>query len=170
VGFGVTIAESLGIYRIDKSTYMDPKRRSLLKRLFWALAVRDAYCSALLGRPFRLNITQCDTEPLTLEDFDHEENCPKQDHGQCLSHGHYQIQVSKLSLIHLKKRDDGESAAFQAGSLLPSVSPSSTQITESAAQMISSTTFTIMAIHARHDAARCLFPVSLLQELSSIVA
>jgi hypothetical protein len=209
VGFGVTIAESLGIYRINKSTYMDAKRRSLLKRLFWALAVRDAYCSALLGRPFRLNITQCDTEPLILEDFDHEENCPNQDHGKCLSHGHYQIQVSKLSLIlrkiveaqfgpsknttqalhlhslmdtwqselprsvnwweqqapttdifamslkiifhqqliliHLKKRDDAESAAFQAASLLPTVSTSSTQITESAAQMISSTAFTIMA-------------------------
>ncbi|KAK5000918.1 hypothetical protein LTR66_000335, partial [Elasticomyces elasticus] len=99
VGFGVTIAESLGIYRINTSTYMDTKRRSLLKRLFWALALRDAYCAALLGRPFRLNIAQCDTEPLTLEDFDHDEQCSNQDHGKCLLHGHYQIQVSKLSLI-----------------------------------------------------------------------
>ncbi|PMD58750.1 uncharacterized protein K444DRAFT_613599 [Hyaloscypha bicolor E] len=188
---------------------MDTKRRSLLKRLFWALAVRDAYCAALLGRPFRLNIAQCDTEPLTLEDFEHDENCCKQDHGKCLSHGHYQIQVSKLSLIlrkiveaqfgpsknttqpthlhnlmdtwqaelprtvswweqqapttdifamslkiifhqqliliHLKKRDDAESVVSQIGSLLPSVSLSSTQIAESAAQMISSTAFTIIA-------------------------
>jgi len=209
VGFGVTIAESLGIYRINTSTYMDTKRRSLLKRLFWALAVRDAYCAALLGRPFRLNIGQCDTEPLTLEDFEHDEKCCNQDHEKCLSHGHYQIQVSKLSLIlrkiveaqfgpsknttqpthlhnlmdtwqaelphtvswweqqapttdifamslkiifhqqliliHLKKRDDAESAACQIGSLLPSASLSSTQIAESAAQMISSTAFTIIA-------------------------
>jgi hypothetical protein len=209
VGFGVTIAESLGIYRINTSTYMDTKRRSLLKRLFWALAVRDAYCAALLGRPFRLNIAQCETEPLTLEDFDHDEKCCNQDHAKCLAHGHYQIQVSKLSLIlrkiveaqfgptknstqaihlhrlmetwqselprtvswweqqapttdifamslkiifhqqliliHLKKREDTESAAPHIGSLLPSVSQSSTQIAESAAQMISSTAFTIMA-------------------------
>jgi hypothetical protein len=209
VGFGVTIAESLGIYRINTSTYMDTKRRSLLKRLFWALAVRDAYCAALLGRPFRLNIAQCETEPLTLEDFDHDEKCCNQDHAKCLAHGHYQIQVSKLSLIlrkiveaqfgpsknstqaihlhnlmdtwqselpqavswweqqaptadvfamslkivfhqqliliHLKKRDDTESAVSHIGSLLPSVSHSSTQIAESAAQMISSTAFTIMA-------------------------
>ncbi|CZR69685.1 uncharacterized protein PAC_19585 [Phialocephala subalpina] len=209
VGFGVTIAESLGIYRINTSTYMDTKRRSLLKRLFWTLAVRDAYCAALLGRPFRLNIAQCDTEPLTLEDFDHDEKCCNQDHGKCLSHGHYQIQVSKLSLIlrkiveaqfgpsknstqaihlhnlmdtwqselpravswweqqaptadafamslkiifhqqliliHLKKRDDTESATSQIGSLLPSIALSSTQIAESAAQIISSTAFTIIA-------------------------
>lgn len=209
VGFGVTIAESLGIYQINTSTYMDTKRRSLLKRLFWALAVRDAYCAALLGRPFRLNIAQCDTEPLTLEDFDHDENCTKQDHTKCLSHGHYQIQISKLSLIlrkiveaqfgpnknttevihlhhlmdswqselprivswwqqhgsatdvfatslkiifhqqliliHLKKRTDVENTASHVGSLLPSVSLSSSQIAESAAQMISSTAFTIIA-------------------------
>jgi hypothetical protein len=188
---------------------MDTKRRSLLKRLFWALAVRDAYCAALLGRPFRLNIAQCDTEPWTLADFEHDEKCCSQDHEKCLSHGHYQIQVSKLSLIlrkiveaqfgpsknttqpthlhnlmdtwqaelphtvswweqqapttdifamslkiifhqqliliHLKKRDDAESGASQIGSLLPSASLSSTQIAESAAQMISSTAFTIIA-------------------------
>lgn len=99
IGFGVTIAESLGIHRINTSTDMYAKRRSLLKRLFWVLAVRDAYCAALLGRPCRLNIAQCDTEPLTLDDFDHNELCPRQDHTKCQSHGHYQIQVSKLSLI-----------------------------------------------------------------------
>ncbi|TKA57296.1 hypothetical protein B0A49_11919 [Cryomyces minteri] len=197
------------IHRINTSTSMGSKRRSLLKRLFWALAVRDAYCAALLGRPFRLNIAQCDTEPLNLEDFDHDENCSNQDHTECLSHGHYQIQVSKLSLIlrkiveaqfgpsknttqaphlhhlmdtwqselppsvswwqqqspttdifamslkiifhqqliliHLKKRDDAEGAASHINSLVPTASTSSSQIAESAAQIISSTAFTIMA-------------------------
>ncbi|KAI1371674.1 hypothetical protein F4677DRAFT_434809 [Hypoxylon crocopeplum] len=100
IGFGVTIAESLGIHRISTSTYMDTKRRSLLKRLFWVLAVRDAYCATLLGRPCRLNIAQCDTESLSLSDFDHDKQCDSpEDHTKCLSHAHYQIQISKLSLI-----------------------------------------------------------------------
>jgi len=208
VGFGVTIAESLGIHRISTSTFMDTKRRSLLKRLFWVLAVRDAYCAALLGRPFRFNIAQCDTEPLTLDDFDHDKLCSSQEHTKCQSHGHYQIQVSKLSLIlrdivearfgsgkntaqtiylqskldmwqselppsvswwqqqgattdifsmslkiifhlqliliHLKRPDEEEAAAAHVATLVPNASTSSSQIAESAAQMISSTAFTII--------------------------
>jgi len=99
VGFGVTIAESLGIHRLDTSADMDKKRKSLLKRLFWTLEIRDAYCATLLGRPFRLNVAQCDTEYLTLDDFDHAEGCNGQTHERCQLHAHYQIQVSKLSLI-----------------------------------------------------------------------
>ncbi|KAG4413396.1 hypothetical protein IFR04_013480 [Cadophora malorum] len=187
---------------------MEPKRRSLLKRLFWVLAVRDAYCAALLGRPFRLNIAQCNTDALTLDDFDHEENCNSEDHKQCQLHGHYQIQVSKLSiilrnivearfapgkdtshtvylhnnldgwqselpasmswwlqqsattntfalslkisfnlqliLIHLKRPDEVEAAAVRGASIESNASNPSSQIAESAAQMISSTAFTIM--------------------------
>ncbi|KAH8656261.1 hypothetical protein BGZ61DRAFT_372695 [Ilyonectria robusta] len=99
VGFGVTIAESLGIHRLNTSIYMDRKRRSLLKRLFWVLAVRDAYCATLLGRPCRLNIVQCDTEPLGLDDFHDGQSSGSEDQARCQSHAHYQIQVSKLSLI-----------------------------------------------------------------------
>lgn len=100
VGFGVTIAESLGIHRMGASTQMDSSRKSLLKRLFWVLAVRDAYCAALLGRPCRLNMTQCNTAALCLDDFDHVAPCGNpDDHDKRQSHAHYQIQVSKLSLI-----------------------------------------------------------------------
>ncbi|KIW62211.1 hypothetical protein PV04_10407 [Phialophora macrospora] len=100
VGFGSTIAESLGINRRNQSTRINPKSRSLLRRLWWTLAVRDAYCAALLGRPFRINISQCDTEMLDMADFDHETdlangNQAKDGHIHCL----YQIQVAKLSLV-----------------------------------------------------------------------
>lgn len=100
VGFGVTIAESLGIHRMGSSAHVDSARRGLLKRLFWTLAVRDAYCAALLGRPCRLNIVQCNTELPSLEDFDHPAHCSSpEDHRTCQSHAHYQIQVSRLSFI-----------------------------------------------------------------------
>lgn len=101
VGFGVTIAESLGIHRLGSSVQVDSKRRGLLKRLFWTLAVRDAYCAALLGRPCRLNVVQCNTELLSLDDFGHPADCSSpEDHDRSQQpHAHYQIQVSKLSLI-----------------------------------------------------------------------
>jgi hypothetical protein len=100
IGFGVTIAESLGINRCVPSAQTDTKARGLLRRLWWTLAVRDAYCAALLGRPFRINISQCDTEMLGLLDFNYDLSCEKStsnpdDHIHCL----YQIQIAKLSLI-----------------------------------------------------------------------
>lgn len=211
VGFGVTIAESLGIHRMSTSTHVDRGRRSLLKRLFWVLAVRDAYCATLLGRPCRLNMAQCDTEPLGLDDFGEDRQCSNpqdQDRDKCQSHAHYLIQVSKLSLIlrsivetrfglgknasmaaHLHSQLDAWQAelppcvnwaqqqqaqaqttdvfalslkiifhlqlilthlenpdeAASSSSLLPGVVTSSCQITESAAHIISSTAFTIIA-------------------------
>jgi hypothetical protein len=102
VGFGVTIAESMGIHRIGASARVEKKRRRLFKRLFWVLAVRDAYCASLLGRPCRLNMSQCNTEPLTLDDFESDERCatPEGDDGvERHAHAHYQIQVARLSLI-----------------------------------------------------------------------
>lgn len=50
----------------------------------------------------------------------------------------------QLILIHLKKRDEAKRTVSQIGSLLPSVALSA-QIAESAAQIISSTAFTIIA-------------------------
>ncbi|KIW87278.1 uncharacterized protein Z519_12181 [Cladophialophora bantiana CBS 173.52] len=100
IGFGSTIAESLGINRRNQSTRIDPKSKSLLRRLWWTLAVRDAYCAALLGRPFRINISQCDTEMLDLADFDHDTDCAITNRdSNCHTHYTYQIQVAKLSLV-----------------------------------------------------------------------
>lgn len=91
IGFGVTIAESLGIHRSNSLAPTNPKGKSLVRRLFWSLAVRDAYCAALLGRPFRINLEQCDTAMLDLHDFELEDG----QGDQAL----YQIQVAQLSLI-----------------------------------------------------------------------
>jgi hypothetical protein len=91
IGFGVTIAESLGIYKSTTSANLRAADRSLLRRLWWTLATRDAYCAALLGRPFRINMARCDTQMLSLNDFssDSSENPA----------AIYQIQVAKLSII-----------------------------------------------------------------------
>ncbi|CAO2656679.1 Nn.00g054820.m01.CDS01 [Neocucurbitaria sp. VM-36] len=100
IGFGVTIADSLGIYKSNSAAHLPPADRSLLRRLWWTLAVRDAYCAALLGRPFRINMARSDTEPLSLDDFSQDggslQAAPT---GNSYTGALYQVQIAKLSLI-----------------------------------------------------------------------
>ncbi|KAF7550754.1 hypothetical protein G7Z17_g5507 [Cylindrodendrum hubeiense] len=89
ISFGVTAAVSLGLHRSVASSNAPRGDKGLLRRLWWTLAGRDAHCSALLGRPFRINLAQCDTGMLALDDFDSESQVD----------GFYQVEVAKLSLI-----------------------------------------------------------------------
>ncbi|KIW12339.1 hypothetical protein PV08_09616 [Exophiala spinifera] len=101
VGVAVTIAESLGIHRTAgySNVHQD---KGLLRRLWWMIAVRDAYCGTLLGRPFRVNMSHSDGPMLTFDDFGPEDgtttNSSDSDDTSRL-YVHYQIQVAKLSLI-----------------------------------------------------------------------
>ncbi|KAJ5439080.1 uncharacterized protein N7458_010078 [Penicillium daleae] len=120
-GFGVTIAVSLGLHRAATYTYSHFREvTSLLRRVWWNLVIRDAYTSALLGRSFRLNMSLCDTEPLTFEDFECVITCPHEPQADChCKHpAHYQIQMSKLSLllrrILISRFGPGESTATVA--------------------------------------------------------
>jgi hypothetical protein len=89
VGFAVTFAISLGIHRSIASSNAPHTHKSLLRRLWWTLVVRDSCCSVLLGRPFQINLSQSDTGMLTADDFAHES--PES--------AFYQTQISKLSKI-----------------------------------------------------------------------
>ncbi|TLD05640.1 hypothetical protein E2P81_ATG10474 [Venturia nashicola] len=92
--FAFTIAESMGIHRSTSSLGVSSKDKGRVKRLWWTLAVRDAYCAALLGRPFRINIPQCDVSMLELEDFA-SELADDQNQDSAL----YHIEVARLSII-----------------------------------------------------------------------
>lgn len=99
---GVTMAVALGLHRKSIAINGNFNDRGLLRRLWWTLAVRDAHCSALLGRPFRINIAQCDVEMLTQDDFpdEHPFQSPTIPSGcSCRESFEYQIQATKLSLI-----------------------------------------------------------------------
>lgn len=89
VGFGVTLAVSLGIHQSMASSNAQDADKGLLRRLWWTLVVRDTYCSVLLGRPFRINLNQCDTGLLTMDDFSYEST----------EKAFYQVEVAKLCLI-----------------------------------------------------------------------
>lgn len=96
----VTIAEAVGIHRSTATTNMQPQDKSLLRRLWWILVVRDGVCSALVGRPFRIDMDQSDTEMLVIEDFAHDATVPNfLDDPRHQKYGEYQIQTAKLSLI-----------------------------------------------------------------------
>ncbi|TKA70776.1 hypothetical protein B0A55_05467 [Friedmanniomyces simplex] len=100
IGTGVTIAETLGIHRSTAGTNMSHKDRSLLKRLWWTLVVRDASCATLVGRPFRINMEHGDAEMLTLLDFEHDiHSLESAGHPLARTFAHYQVQVAKLSLL-----------------------------------------------------------------------
>jgi hypothetical protein len=101
VGFAVTLAASLGIHRTASLARMDANGRSLLRRLWWTLVVRDASCATLLGRPFRIRMSHCDSDMLTLEDFRNELlTSPSGTRESAYEvQALYQIHVSKLSLI-----------------------------------------------------------------------
>ncbi|EXJ96150.1 hypothetical protein A1O1_01276 [Capronia coronata CBS 617.96] len=97
VGVAVTIAESLGIHR-STASLPSHQDKGLLRRMWWTIAVRDAYCGTLLGRPFRVNMSHCDTPMLTMDDFTTEQGQNVLMDDRRLS-ALYQIQLAKLSLI-----------------------------------------------------------------------
>ncbi|KAI9931133.1 hypothetical protein MW887_010790 [Aspergillus wentii] len=100
ISTAVTVAEAVGIHRSTATTNMKPQDKSLLRRLWWILVVRDSACSSLVGRPFRIDMNQSDTEMLTAHDFAHDSADP----GSVGTPAHqafalYQIEIARLSLI-----------------------------------------------------------------------
>ncbi|KAM0718177.1 hypothetical protein Q7P37_006509 [Cladosporium fusiforme] len=95
IGFGVTVAASLGLHRSSSGSYASDKDRGLIKRLWWTLVVRDSYCAALMGRPARVDLSQSDTEALSAYDFPETVQSP----GNPPNHALYQVQVAQLSMI-----------------------------------------------------------------------
>lgn len=101
ISTAVTIAEAIGIHRSTIAVpNMQPQDKSLMRRLWWALVVRDSICGTLVGRPFRIDLDQADADMLTIEDFAHDamatdflQNPASQRYAQ------YQIETAKLSRI-----------------------------------------------------------------------
>ncbi|KAH6867521.1 fungal-specific transcription factor domain-containing protein [Thelonectria olida] len=99
IGMGVTIAETIGCHRSMAGTNIRPQDRSLLKRLWWVLVVRDASSAALIGRPFKVNLDHCDVDALSVGDFQHDmapEHSASQNAPCSVL---YQIHATKLAVI-----------------------------------------------------------------------
>ncbi|KAH8430497.1 fungal specific transcription factor domain-containing protein [Aspergillus melleus] len=101
VSTAVTIAEAMGIHRSTIAIpNMQPRDKSLMRRLWWALVVRDSICGTLVGRPFRIDLDQADADMLTIEDFAHDTMAPDfLENPSAQRYAQYQIETVKLSQI-----------------------------------------------------------------------
>ncbi|CAI9627876.1 unnamed protein product [Alternaria burnsii] len=103
---GVTIAETIGFHRSMAGANIASQDRSLIKRLWWILVIRDAMCASIVGRPFRIHLEQCDVDALTRDDFVYDDDadsslllveCMRSPLAQ--QSGAYQIHAAKLALL-----------------------------------------------------------------------
>ncbi|CAK41187.1 fungal-specific transcription factor [Aspergillus niger ATCC 13496] len=102
IEIGVTMAVAMGLHRRSIAMSGNSRDKGLLRRLWWTLVIRDTHCSALLGRPFRINMSQVDIEMLAEDDFPNVHTCRSQTTSSscnCRQSIEYQIQATKLSLI-----------------------------------------------------------------------
>ncbi|KAI1625600.1 fungal-specific transcription factor domain-containing protein [Exophiala viscosa] len=98
LGCAVSLAQTLGMHRSTAQGGMDPRQRSLWKRIFWCIYTRDRHAAAALGRPFRINDDDCDVEELCEADFelDIASESPIMA-TQKSYHVQYQIAITKLA-------------------------------------------------------------------------
>lgn len=76
---------------------MHPKTKSLLKRIWAVLQLRDLFGAALFGRPLRINEAQCDADQLSLDDFDYDSASYSGEWMPVEVHKNYFIQAVRLS-------------------------------------------------------------------------
>ncbi|KAK9387143.1 fungal-specific transcription factor domain-containing protein [Lipomyces mesembrius] len=99
----VNIAESLDTHRAVRASDLEDSEKALRRRIWWLLVVRDSFSAALLGKPLRINMSQCDVQPLQLSDFESDSDPPDDEAKLCGSrvraHGMYVIETTKLSMI-----------------------------------------------------------------------
>ncbi|KAL1989084.1 hypothetical protein VTN96DRAFT_5847 [Rasamsonia emersonii] len=100
LGCAISLAQTLGMHRSTAQSGMSQRHRSLWKRIWWSIYVRDRHAAAALGRPCRIRDEDCDIELLTPEDFQVDEGydvrliCVQQDF-----HISYAIEMLKLAVI-----------------------------------------------------------------------
>ncbi|KAK9311225.1 fungal-specific transcription factor domain-containing protein [Lipomyces starkeyi] len=100
INVAVNIAETLGIHRSKPSIDISDEGRGLWKRIWSCLVTRDSFCAALLGKPLRINLVQCDAEFLTPGDFSSDTDPGDEMWGfQMPESGMYVIAMTNLALI-----------------------------------------------------------------------
>ncbi|KAH7143482.1 fungal-specific transcription factor domain-containing protein [Dactylonectria macrodidyma] len=100
VGCATTLAQSLGFHRIVSQPAMSQRMKSLRRRIWWTIYMRDRHTSQAFGRPCRIRDEDCDVEPLSEEDlafdlgYDQRVIPIQRDY-----HVSYVLEMSKLTII-----------------------------------------------------------------------
>ncbi|CAK7234096.1 hypothetical protein SCUCBS95973_008819 [Sporothrix curviconia] len=103
----VSLAQTLGMHRSTALSGMPPRRRLMLKRIWWSIYIRDRHAAAALGRPCRIQDEDCDVEMLDEEDFRIDMTDSPLIPRETAYHRHYVIEMAKLAQIlgRLLKRE-----------------------------------------------------------------
>ncbi|KAF3769277.1 hypothetical protein M406DRAFT_287398 [Cryphonectria parasitica EP155] len=74
LGVVITLAETCGLHRSTKLTTRDPRMARIRRRIWWSVYVRERQSAASLGLPMRIRDEDCDIEPLTSADLQHDQD------------------------------------------------------------------------------------------------
>ncbi|KAH8587666.1 fungal-specific transcription factor domain-containing protein [Bisporella sp. PMI_857] len=100
VGCAITLAQSLRMHRIVSQSAMSQRMRSLRRRIWWTIYIRDRHTSLAFGRPCSIRDEDCDVESLKEEDFifdmGYDETLVPVQRGYHVS---YVLEMSKLAII-----------------------------------------------------------------------
>ncbi|KAK9446901.1 fungal-specific transcription factor domain-containing protein [Limtongia smithiae] len=99
INVAVNVAETLGIHRKRPYIAISDEDCGLWKRIWCCLVTRDSFCAALLGKPLRINLLQCDAEFWTYEDFASDADPGGEMWGsRVVEHGLYVMAMTDLTL------------------------------------------------------------------------
>ncbi|RSL56704.1 hypothetical protein CEP53_006697 [Fusarium sp. AF-6] len=94
------LAQTLGMHRSTAHSNLSQRCRSLWKRIWWSIYVRDRQAAAALGRPCRIRDEDCDIEPLCEADFTFDRETILATVGmQERYHVSYAISMSSLAVL-----------------------------------------------------------------------
>ncbi|KAL2818511.1 fungal-specific transcription factor domain-containing protein [Aspergillus cavernicola] len=100
IGCATDVAQSLGMHCSSSQSGMSQPVRSLRKRIWWSIYIRDRHTAAAFGRPCRIRDEDCDIEPLTEDDFQFDSDCDQSlIPAQKDFHPTYTVEMSKLAII-----------------------------------------------------------------------
>ncbi|QGA15740.1 hypothetical protein EYB26_003400 [Talaromyces marneffei] len=70
LGAAISLAQTGGLHMLSKLSLLKPKEKSVRKRIFWSLYIRDQQVAAAYGLPPRIRDEDCDIPMLDETDFD----------------------------------------------------------------------------------------------------
>lgn len=74
IGVASSLCQDMGLHRSPAPAQVPESRRRLWRRIWWCCYHRDRWIALGLGRPMRINHSDCDVEVLTLSDLDENAN------------------------------------------------------------------------------------------------
>ncbi|KUL87123.1 hypothetical protein ZTR_05563 [Talaromyces verruculosus] len=70
LGAAISLAQTGGLHMLSKLSLLKPKEKSVRKRIFWSLYIRDQQVAVAYGLPPRIQDEDCDIPMLDEADFD----------------------------------------------------------------------------------------------------